>query len=84
MIESEQGAQQTHDVPKCLSCGTVTPWQIEPVLRQIDWIIGLVLLCAFGGGLVYLLVVAAVRSNPARRAKLCPKCGARNLWTFVY
>jgi len=82
-MQSQQGAVQ-HDTPKCLSCGTVTQWKIEPVLKPINWIIALGLLVFFGAGLVYLVVVALIRSNPNNRAKICPRCGARNMWTFLY
>lgn len=71
-------------LPKCLSCGAVTPWEVEPLVRPIDWIITAVLFFFFGSGLVYLLIVIAVRSNANNRAKICPHCRAQNLWTFQY
>lgn len=73
-----------HDVPKCTACGHVGPWKLGPILRPIDWIIGILLLFAFGGGIVYLIVVAIIRSDPNRREKICPQCNARNLFTFFY
>jgi hypothetical protein len=71
-------------VPKCLHCGFVGPWKIEPLVRPIDWIITLVFLFLFGGGLIYLLVIIIIRSNENRRAKICANCGARNMFSFQY
>lgn len=71
-------------VPKCLSCGTVTPWKVEPLLLGRHWAIGLLFLVFFGGGLVYMLVVCLMRANSNSRAKICPRCGGRNMWTFMY
>ncbi len=79
---SQLGQEQKHTTPKCLGCGAVTEWQEEPLLLARHWIIGAVLLIFFGAGLIYLPIVAIIRSG--RRAKICPKCGARNMWTFVY
>lgn len=76
---------QMHDVPKCQHCGHVGPWQVSPVIRGIDIVIGIAFL--FLGvlpGLIYIGVVAAVRSNPDRRSKICARCGAKNLFTFIY
>jgi hypothetical protein len=73
-----------HSVPKCLRCGTVTPWKVGPLLRPIDIVIFLVLLKAWGGGFVYLLLTCLCRRDPDSREKVCPKCGAKNLWTFCY
>ncbi len=75
----------THDIPKCQHCGHVGPWKIAPILRPVDIIIGIILL--FLGvvpGIIYLGVVAAIRSNKDRRSKSCTKCGAKNLFTFIY
>lgn len=76
--------QQRHPIPKCLSCGAVTQWQIEPILLARHIIIFLVLLLFFGAGLIYLPVVLIIRSGTEHRSKICPHCGARNLWTFLY
>ena len=69
--------------PKCLRCGTVTPWKVEAILLPRHFVISFLLLFLFGGGIVYFIVVLLVRSNPNSRAKICPRCGARNMWTFI-
>ncbi|GAC1390196.1 MAG: hypothetical protein NVSMB38_07070 [Ktedonobacteraceae bacterium] len=71
-------------MPKCTNCGTITPWQVEPILTATHIIITLVLLLFVGFGLIYLLIIAIMRSNPENRAKICPHCGAKNMWTFTY
>ena len=76
--------QQRRALPRCMSCGTITQWNVEPLLLPRHIIIGGLLLFFFGGGLLYFLVVIIMRSNPDNRAKICPNCGARNLWTFIY
>ncbi len=82
---SMQSAQQTHTVPKCQSCGHIGEWKLGPVLRPMDIVIGIVLLIfGFIPGIVYLGVVAAIRSNKDRREKICTKCGAKNLFSFLY
>lgn len=73
-----------HPVPKCLRCGAIGQWHIEPILLGIHWIIGGIFLLAAGGGLVYLLVSFIYRSNPDRRAKICAHCKSRGMFTFVY
>lgn len=75
---------ERHDVPKCLHCGAINPWKVEPMLIARHWLVTLGLLLFFGAGLVYLLIVIIIRSNPNTRAKICPSCGARNMWTFQY
>lgn len=70
-------------IPKCTHCGYVGEWDVEPLFRPMDWVIGILLICLFGTGLVYLGVVALIRSNPDNRAKICRQCKARNLFTFV-
>ena len=70
--------------PKCTGCGYEGPQKKEKIFRGMDWVIGLSLLLLFGTGLIYLIVVGLIRMNPNNRAKICPKCGARNLWTFLY
>ena len=77
-------AGQTHPIPKCLHCGAITLWQVEPLLLPRHFIIGLVLLCAAGSGLIYFLVIVLIRSNPNNRHKICPQCHSHNLWTFIY
>lgn len=75
----------THNMPRCTACGNVGQWQVESILRPIDWIIGLVLMImGFLPGLIYLGVTIAIRSNKDRRAKICPMCKAKNMFTFQY
>lgn len=76
--------EHRHDVPKCLSCGTITQWKVEPILLARHIIIFLILLLFFGAGLIYLLIILIIRSGSNARSKICPHCGARNLWTFIY
>ena len=73
-----------NQIPKCLSCGQITPWNIEPLFLPVHWIIAVIFLCAGGTGVIYLLVVWLIRKDPSNRTKICPKCGAKNLWTFIY
>jgi hypothetical protein len=76
--------QQRHPVPKCLNCGAITQWTVEPILLARHIIIFLILLLFFGAGLIYLLIVLVIRSGSNARSKICPNCGAHNLWTFLY
>jgi hypothetical protein len=76
--------QQRHEVPRCMSCGTITQWNVEPLFLLRHFIIGGLLLLFFGSGLLYFLIVAIIRSSSKSRSKICPNCGARNLWTFIY
>ena len=81
----QHSVEQKHSVPKCTSCGYVGEWKMEPVLRPMDYVIGIAFM--FMGifpGIIYLGVVAANRSKSENRAKTCPQCGAKNLWTFLY
>ena len=73
-----------HQVPRCNQCGHVGPWLVEGILRPMDWVIGLLFLLFFGTGLIYLGVVALIRSNPNRRDKVCASCRARNMFSFQY
>ena len=74
-----------HRTPKCTCCGHIGEWKVGPILRPVDWIIGLCgLLCCILPGLSYLITVAIIRSNEKRREKICTKCGGRNLFTFEY
>jgi len=84
-----QGGQQgqpqmRHSIPKCLSCGAITQWKLEPILLAHHIIIFLVLLLFFGAGLIYLIIVLCFRASSNNRSKICPVCGAQNLWTFIY
>ena len=84
IVEGVASQPTKHDVPKCTCCGYEGPWKVAPLIRPIDWVIGIGLLFFFGGGLVYLLITAIVRSNKSNRAKICPNCKSKNLWTFLY
>jgi hypothetical protein len=79
----KEGGEQ-HNVPKCLHCGYVGPWIVGPLFTLMDWIIGGALLVAFGGGLIYMLLVGISRWNPNNRSKKCAHCGTQNMFTFVY
>lgn len=73
-------------IPKCLSCGNVTHWVVEPIITTNHIIIGAVL-CVVGfivSGLVYVGVIYVMRMNEDSRTKSCPICGAKNMWTFQY
>jgi hypothetical protein len=71
-------------LPKCMGCQNITPWRVEPIFTTIHIVVAILLLFFFGFGLLYILIIAIVRSNPESRAKICPCCGTRNMWTFVY
>ena len=81
---SEKNAATIHRTPKCTHCGYVGDWKLESLLLPRHIIIFLLLLFFWGAGLIYLLVVLIIRMNPDNRAKICPHCKARNLWTFDY
>lgn len=83
-MENMSDKQAQHTIPKCMSCGTITEWKVEPIFIPKHLIIGFILLFFFGAGFFYLLVLGLLRSNQNNRAKICPKCGARNLWSFIY
>ena len=74
-----------HPIPKCNYCGNIEEWKIEPLFRPMDFIIGIILLI-FGivPGIIYLGVVGLIRSNKDHRAKICKKCGAKNMFTNLY
>ena len=76
---------QRHDIPRCTCGGHIGQWKVGPVVRGVDWIIGgVLLLLGCFPGVVYLGVVAAIRSNKDKREKICEKCNAKNLFTFFY
>lgn len=84
-IAETNGIPVHRDMPKCNYCGNIAPWKIGPVLRPLDFIIGVgLLLFGFVPGLIYLGVVALIRSNEKNREKICTKCGARNMFTNMY
>lgn len=83
--QTDAGIPIQHDVPQCTCCGHIGPWKVGPVLRPMDFVIGIAF--AFLGvfpGLIYLGVVAAIRINEKNREKICTKCNAKNLFTFRY
>ncbi|MCF2683524.1 FHA domain-containing protein [Faecalicatena contorta] len=73
-----------HPVPKCTHCGYVGAWKVESLLLPHHIIIFLLFLFFWGAGFIYLIIVIIIRLNKDRRAKICPQCKARNLWTFNY
>lgn len=77
-------APTKHDVPQCTCCGYTGPWKVDSLLRPIDWVLGICLIPFAGAGIFYFITVMAIRANKKRRAKICPQCKARNLWTFIY
>ncbi len=84
-MDNTNNQTMTHQVPKCLACGNVEKWKIEPVFRGVDRVIGIVLLImGVVPGLIYLGTVGLIRSNKNNRAKICKKCGSRNMFTFTY
>ena len=72
-----------HPVPKCQSCGAAVPWKVEPIFLPRHWIVGIISLFAGGAGIFYLAFIWLIRRGDGR-AKICPMCGARNMWTFIY
>lgn len=78
-----QGAMQ-HNEPRCGCCGYVGQWKVEPIFLTHHWIIFFISLFFFGAGIFYLLTVLIIRGNTEHRAKICPQCKARNMWSFYY
>ena len=75
----------THDVPKCNCCGHIGTWKVQPILRVVDWFIGIFFMFfGFFPGLIYLGVVFAIRVNKNNRDKICRNCKAKNMFTFIY
>ncbi len=84
-MENMTNMQTNHDIPKCNCCGNIAPWKLEPVLTGRHWIIGIILLImGVVPGLIYLGTVVMIRSSKNNRAKICTKCNARNMFTFLY
>lgn len=52
---SSSAVPVTHDTPKCLGCGAVVAWKVEPMLLPRHIVITLLLFLLFGAGLVYFL-----------------------------
>lgn len=79
------GTQRT--VPRCNSCGYIGNWEVGPLFKTRDLIIGVGLCITVVGapfGVGWLVGTAIKRSNKDNREKICPQCKAENLWTFVY
>ncbi len=75
----------THKDPKCTCCGNIGPWEVEGIFRPVHLIIGLfLLLWGVFPGVFYLVTVALIRMKPEHRAKTCPRCKARNMFTYLY
>ncbi len=83
--EKDEKKEKKHDKPKCTCCGYEGDWVLGPLLRPMDYVLGAIfLVMGIVPGLIYIGVVAAIRNNPDNREKVCPKCNAKNLWTFFY
>lgn len=84
-MENTSTMQTNHDIPKCTCCGNIGPWKVEPLFTGRHLLIGIVLMIfGFVPGLIYLGTVAVIRSNENNRAKICTKCKAQNMFTFLY
>ena len=85
LSEVQKTVPITRDVPKCTYCGHVGPWIVSPLFRPIDYVCGAIFLIPFViPGITYLAVIAIIRSNKNNREKICAKCKAKNLFTFIY
>lgn len=74
-----------HDIPRCTCCGYVGQWKLDSIFRPVDFVIGIILLIlGIIPGVIYFATVGLIRANKDRRAKICPSCKAKNLWTFFY
>ena len=81
---NRSNALQTHTVPKCTRCGHVGAMKPGPLFRKNDIIWMLLLFITAFGGFVYLAYILITRGNPKRREKICPHCGAKNMYTYLY
>jgi len=83
--KNEPTKPRTHTVPKCNCCGKVGDWKVAPLFRGVDYVLGIALLI-FGivPGIIYFGVVGLIRSNKDNRSKICRKCGAKNMFTYIY
>ena len=79
------GVPTHHPVPKCTYCGHIDEWEVGPLFRTMDYILGIAFtMCGVVPGLIYFGIVGVVRSNKDNREKYCKKCGAKNMFTNVY
>lgn len=74
----------THTVPKCTCCGNIGELKPGPLLRKSDILWICLLFCLAGAGLIYLIFILIVRSDPNKREKICPKCNSVNMFTYLY
>lgn len=76
--------QLKRDVPKCTCCGNIGEMKPGPLLTSHDILWFLLLLCLAGAGFIFLIYKLITRADPAKREKICPKCGSKNMFTYVY
>jgi hypothetical protein len=62
----------------------VTQWKVEKLFLPRHVTIGLLLLVAGGSGVIYFAIIGLSRSGKNNRDKICPQCGTKNSWSFVY
>ena len=72
-----------HKLPKCTVCGSIVNWRLGPVISGTDCLISCVLFLLFGAGLIWF-TISLIRGLAGNRDKICPQCGSKNCWTFVY
>ena len=75
---------QTHTVPKCTCCGHVGEMKPGPILTKSDWLWFFMLLFLAGAGFIFLGFRLLTRADPKKREKICPNCGSKNMFTYVY
>ena len=54
------------------------------MIKPMDWVIFFALLFLFGAGFIYLGITVITRANKDNRGKICARCKAKNMFTFVY
>lgn len=82
-----QGYSQpvTHDVPRCTCCGNVGEMKYGPLFTFKDIFIGAILTClGFVPGIIYFTIHIIRYGNKRNREKICTKCGAKNMFTYLY
>ncbi len=77
------GQPSYHPVPKCKKCGYVGEFDTEPLLRPIDWVIGLATMLLAGLGILYFIIILIIRHD-ANNRKICPHCKSKNTMTDMY